>query len=478
MTKHTGFLEIKRQDPLKRPVENRIQDFREIEEMLTADELQRQASRCMDCGVPFCHSFGCPAHNRIPDWNNMLYRDEWERALALLHSTTNFPEFTGRVCPALCEAACTLSLNDPAMNIRQTERHLVERGWREGWIQPEPAEVRTEKRVAIVGSGPAGLAAAQQLARKGHEVVVFEKDDRIGGLLRYGIPDFKLEKWVIDRRLKQMAAEGVIFETSVEAGIDLSVRYMQRTFDAILITAGATVPRDLAVPGRELANIHFAMDYLKQQNRVITGDEVPSTERIHARGKHVVVLGGGDTGSDCVGTARRQGALWITQVELLPKPPEDREVYNPWPTWPVIMRTSSSHEEGCDRVWSLMTQEFKGDEKVESLQAVKLNWSDADENGRRHFEPIEGSEIEIKADLVVLALGFLHVEQGPLVNDLGLQTNKRGDILVAENRMTNVPGIFAAGDSATGASLVIHAVTQGREAAEGVHHFLARGENS
>jgi NAD(P)H-dependent glutamate synthase small subunit len=473
VAKHTGFLEIKRKDPPKRPVEQRIQDFREIEELLSVDELQHQAARCMDCGVPFCHTFGCPAHNRIPDWNNMLHRGDWKRALELLHSTTNFPEFTGRVCPALCEAACTLSINDPAMNIRQTERHLVEHGWREGWILPEPADGRTGKRVAVVGSGPAGLAAAQQLARRGHEVVVFEKDDRIGGLLRYGIPDFKLEKWVIDRRLKQMLAEGVVFEISVEAGVDLSVRYMQRTFDAILITAGATVPRDLTVPGRDLANIHFAMNYLKQQNKVIAGDEVTPSARIHARGKHVVVIGGGDTGSDCVGTARRQGALWITQIELLPKPPEAREVYNPWPTWPMIMRSSSSHEEGCDRVWSLMTQEFKGDGKVESLKAAKLNWSAADENGRRRFEPIPGSEIEIKADLVILALGFLHVAHGPLVQDLGVQTNKRGDIIIDENRMTNVPGVFAAGDSASGASLVIHAVTQGRDAAEGMHRFLA-----
>jgi len=472
VAKPTGFLEINRKDPPKRPVEQRIQDFREIEEMLTADEIQRQAARCMDCGVPFCHSFGCPAHNRIPDWNNMLFRGEWKRALDLLHATTNFPEFTGRVCPALCEAACTLSLHDPAMNIRQTERHLVERGWREGWIQPEPADTRTGKRVAVVGSGPAGLAAAQQLARLGHEVVVFEKEDRIGGLLRYGIPDFKLEKWVIDRRLKQMVAEGVVFETSVEAGVDLSVRYMQRTFDAIVITAGATVPRDLSVPGRALKNIHFAMEYLKQQNKIIAGDEIPAAERIHARGKHVVVIGGGDTGSDCVGTARRQGALWITQIELLPKPPEEREVYNPWPMWPQIMRSSSSHEEGCDRVWSLLTQEFKGDGKVESLQAVKLNWSDADETGRRRFEPAAGSEIQIKADLVILALGFLHLAHGPLVQDLGVTTDPRGNIVVDENRMTNVPGIFAAGDSATGASLVIHAVTQGREAAEGVHRFL------
>ncbi|MCK5739098.1 glutamate synthase subunit beta [bacterium] len=472
MAKPTGFLEIERQDPPKKPVEERIQNFQEFETLLSEKDLQQQASRCMDCGVPFCHAYGCPAHNRVPDWNNMIYRGQWQRALEFLHATTNFPEFTGRVCPALCEAACTLGINQKAVSIRQIERHLVERGWREGWIQPEPALEKSGKRVAVVGSGPAGLAAAQQLARLGHEVVVFEKNNRVGGLLRYGIPDFKLEKWVIDRRLKQMQAEGVIFETGVEAGVDLSVRYMQRMFDAIVITAGATISRNLAVPGRDLHNIHFAMDYLKQQNQRVASEALEGPE-IHARGKHVVVIGGGDTGSDCVGTARRQGALWITQLELLPKPPEQRDAHNPWPTWPTILRTSSSHEEGCDRVWSLMTQEFMGEGRVESLKAVKLNWSKADANGRRSFEPIPGSQMEIKADLVLLALGFLHVNHGPLVQDCDLQLDDRGNIAVDANNMTSVPGVFAAGDSASGASLVIRAITEGREAASGVHQYLS-----
>jgi NAD(P)H-dependent glutamate synthase small subunit len=356
MGKETGFLEHDRREPDKRPVEERVRDWREIPERLPEDDLRTQASRCMDCGIPYCHSFGCPVANRIPEFNDALHRGHWRRALDLLHATNNFPEVTGRVCPAPCESACTLAINIDPVSIRQIELQLVERGFEEGYIRPEMPPERTGRRVAVVGSGPAGLAAAQELARAGHDVTVFEKSDRIGGILRYGIPDFKLEKWVIDRRLDQMRAEGVDFETQVEVGVDISARYLRRTFDAVLLTAGAGVPRDLTVPGRGLEGIHFAMPYLVQQNRVNAGEEVPDKERITAAGKDVVVIGGGDTGSDCVGTARRQGAKSITQIEILPEPPAERALDDPWPTWPTIMRTSTSHEEGCERIWSVLTK--------------------------------------------------------------------------------------------------------------------------
>ena len=349
MAKPTGFMEYDREDPAHRPVTERIRDYREIDELLPEEGIYRQAVRCMDCGIPFCHAYGCPVKNRIPDWNDMVYRKNWRKALDLLHATCNLPEITGRVCPAPCETACTLAINLPAVTIRHLELQIVEHGWREEWIRPEPAGFSTGKRVAVVGSGPAGLPAAQQLARSGHDVVVFEKSDRIGGLLRYGIPDFKLEKWVIDRRLDQMRAEGVVFETGVNAGVDVSAAYLLRSFDAIVLAAGATAARDLPVPGRDLKGIHFAMEFLTQQNRRNAGDAIPDGQEISAAGKHVVVIGGGDTGSDCIGTSRRQGAASITQIELLPKPPEDRLPTNPWPTWPVVLRTSSSQEEGCER---------------------------------------------------------------------------------------------------------------------------------
>lgn len=370
MAKTTGFIEYQRCEPGKRDKAERIHDFLEFELPLPAEQLIQQAARCMDCGVPHCHAFGCPLLNRIPDWNEMVYRGKWRRALQLLHSTNNFPEFTGRICPAPCEAACTLMILQEPVTIRHIERQIVERGWQEGWITPQPSAIKTGKRVAVVGSGPAGLAAAQQLVRKGHEVIVFERDDRVGGILRYGIPDFKLEKGVIDRRLEQMKAEGVIFETNVNAGEDLSVRYMQRSFDAVVLTMGATTPRDLPIPGREWSGIHFAMDFLKGQNRQLKG---VAESTICARDKRVVVLGGGDTGSDCVGTSIRQGARQVIQVELLPKPPQHRSVDNPWPTWPNILRTSSSQEEGCERWWSVATKEFVGENgRVAGLKVVDL----------------------------------------------------------------------------------------------------------
>jgi glutamate synthase (NADPH) small chain len=473
MAKPTGFIEYPRENAEKRPIEERIKDYREIEKMMQTDALEIQAARCMDCGIPYCHSFGCPLHNRIPDFNDMIYKKKWRKALDILHSTNNFPEITGRVCPALCEAACTLSINMEPVAIRQLELQLVERGWNDGWIVPESATKKTGKKVAIVGSGPSGLAAAQQLARNGHEIIVFEKDYLPGGLLRYGIPDFKMGKLILDRRLDQMKAEGVIFETGVEAGKDISVRYLQRMFDAILITAGAREPRDLKIAGRELNGIYYAMDFLSQQNCRLNGDVIKSEYEIIASGKDVVVIGGGDTGSDCVGTAIRQGAKSVTQIELLPKPPAGRTVYNPWPTWPIIMRTSSSHEEGCDRLWSIQTKEFIGrNGQVEKLHCMRLDWQEPDTNGRRTFKEISGSEFEIKSDFVLLAMGFIHVEHGSLVKDLGIELDKHGNLKVDSNWMTSSKGIFAAGDAVVGASLVVRAIEYGRHAAEKINNYL------
>ena len=466
----TGFLKYEREEPPKRPVEERIKDFRELEKRLPPERLKRQAARCMDCGIPYCHAFGCPLGNLIPDFNDMVYRDHWEIALELLHDRNNFPEITGRVCPAPCEAACTLSINQSPVTIRNIELEIAERGWEQGWIHPEKSSYRTGKKVAVVGSGPAGLAAAQQLARAGHEVIVFEKDNAVGGLLRYGIPDFKLEKWVIDRRIEQIKSEGVVFETGVDAGLDISARYMKRSFDAILITTGARVPRDINIPGRNLNGIHFALDFLKQQNIINSGGTIPPEARITATGKNVVVIGGGDTGSDCVGTSRRQGAKQITQIELLPKPPEVRSETNPWPTWPKIMRTSSSQEEGCNRLWSILTKEFIGEKnKVEKLRCVKLEWEDSK---TPKFREVPDSEFEIKAELVLLATGFIHTEHGPLVKDMGIKLDTRGNIVVDSSFMTSQPGIFAAGDSVLGPSLVVKAINHGRLAARGVDQYL------
>ena len=475
MGKPTGFLEHPREAPPYRPVEERILDYQEVERSLPVDRLEIQASRCMDCGIPYCHVYGCPVKNRIPEWNDMVYRKQWRKALDLLHDTCNLPEITGRVCPAPCEAACTLDINTPPVTIRHIELQIVEMGWREGWIVPEPPPLRTGKKVAVVGSGPAGLSAAQQTARAGHETILFERAPKLGGLLRYGIPDFKLEKWVIDRRLEQMRAEGVVFETGVSIGNDLSSAYLARTFDAVLITAGATVPRDLAVPGRELPGIHFAMDFLTEQNRMVGGEAAEANGAISARGKRVVVIGGGDTGSDCVGTSRRQGAASIHQLELLPKPPEERGPTNPWPTWPQVMRTSSSQEEGCERSWSISTKEFLGDPSgVKKLRCVRLEWSDPGNGGRPSFREIPGSEFEIEADLVLLAMGFVHVEHGPLVKGLGLAIDERGNLKVDADRMTSVPGVFAAGDAVLGASLVVRAIDSGRLAAAGLNRYLRK----
>jgi glutamate synthase (NADPH) small chain len=464
MAKADGFLEFSRENPSKRPVAERIRDFREFETLLPLKKLQNQAARCMDCGVPSCHAYGCPLSNRIPDFNEMVYRGQWKLALDLLHETNNFPEVTGRICPAPCEAACTLSINQEPVTIRQIELAVAEQGWANGLIKPEPALTRTGKRVAVVGSGPSGLAAAQDLARSGHDVVVFEKQDRIGGLLRYGIPDFKMEKRVVDRRLEQIRAEGVQFETGVFAGTDISAQYMKHHFDAVLITAGATVPRSPDVPGQNLRGVHFAMEYLKQQNRLNAEDAVPPEALITAAEKDVVVIGGGDTGSDCVGTARRQGAGSVTQIEILPEPPPLRAPGNPWPTWPNVIRTSSSQEEGCVRMWSVLAKAFIGSGRVQKLRAVRL----------QGMEEIPDSMFELKADLVLLAAGFMHLEHGPLIRDFKIRLDGRGNILTDSNAMTSAEGVFAAGDSVLGASLVVKAVDHAKKAARGIDSFLAR----
>jgi glutamate synthase (NADPH/NADH) small chain len=472
VAKPTGFLEYTRVDPGKRPVAERVKHYREFEALLELEELHRQAARCMDCGVPTCHMYGCPVENLIPDFNDMVYRGQWRYALDLLHKTNNFPEFTGRVCPAPCEPACTLSINQPAVTIKQIELQIIEKGWQEGWVTPVRAPIKTGKKIAVVGSGPAGLAAAQQLARRGHTAVLFEKDDRIGGLLRYGIPDFKMEKSLLDRRIEQLVSEGVIFEPNVTAGLDLLPPRIERQFDAVIMTAGAGTPRDLDLSGRDLHGVHFAMEFLSQNNRRVADDSIPADQVISAQGKDVVVIGGGDTGSDCIGTSIRQGARSVTQLELLPEPPPQRALFNPWPEWPQIMRTSSSQEEGCQRMWSVNTREFVGaDGAVQQLRCVTLNWFTG-EDGRAGFEENSGSEFTLDAQLVLLAMGFVHVEHGALVREFGLALDPRGNIIVDQNYMTSKPGVFAAGDSMLGASLVVRAIHHGRQAAAAVDRYV------
>jgi len=471
MIKPTGFMKYDRDEITKRPVTERVQDFREFEKPLSLARIKRQARRCMDCGIPFCHGYGCPVHNLIPEWMELVAGDNWADALDLLHHTDNFPEITGRVCPAPCEAACTLSINREPVMIRHIELQIIERGFENGLVVPQVARRKTGKRVAIIGSGPAGLAAAQQVARCGHETVVFEKADRVGGLLRYGIPDFKLEKAVIDRRLAQMAAEGVTFETGVDVGYDISARFLRKSFDAVILAMGAPVPRDLDVPGRELAGVHFAMDFLTQQNRRVAGLS-PSERSIEATGKHVVVIGGGDTGSDCVGTAIRQGAASVTQIEILPEPPEQRPMANPWPEWPRTMRTSSSHEEGCERRWAVTTKKIRGKGgHVTGLTCRRVNWDAPGDNAP--FTDVRGSGFELRADLVLLAMGFLRAPHGSLVRDLGIELDERGNFAVDGAMTTSQPGVFAAGDSVTGAYLVVGAIHSGRQAAAGAIAYLA-----
>ena len=464
MGKVTGFKEYTREMPARRPVVERIDDYLEVYQEFPESKLRVQAARCMDCGVPFCHT-GCPLSNIIPDWNDLVYRDRWRDAIRVLHSTNNFPEFTGRVCPAPCEASCVLSINEPTVTIKQIEKTIIEHAFREGWIVPELPLHRTDKRVAVVGSGPAGLAAAQQLNRAGHWVTVFEKADGIGGLLRYGIPDFKLEKHSIDRRLNQMELEGVKFQTNAHVGHNVPAEDLRKDFDAILLAGGAESPRDLTVSGRELKGIHFAMEYLPQQNRVGAGERVEN--QILATGKRVVIIGGGDTGADCLGTAHRQKAASIHQFEILPMPPAERSPSTPWPLWPLQLRMESSHEEGGIRDWAINTTHFTGDEngRVKRLHAVRVG-------PPPRFDAIPGTEFSLDVDLVLLAMGFLGPVRNGMIEQLGLRIDARGNVDTDENSMTFVPGIFAAGDMRRGQSLVVWAISEGRKAARALDQYL------
>jgi glutamate synthase (NADPH/NADH) small chain len=463
--KVTGFLEFERIDPSKRAVTERVHDYREFELPIVQETLVQQGARCMDCGIPFCNT-GCPLGNLIPDWNDHVYKGLQELASHSLHSTNNFPEITGRICPAPCEAACVLGINDDPVSIKLIERAIADRAFESGFVKPVLPKSRTGKTVAVVGSGPAGLAAAQQLARVGHTVTVYERDDRLGGLLTYGIPDFKLEKSIISRRVEQMKAEGVVFRTSADVGGSVTGQDLRAKHDAVLLAIGSRKPRDLGVPGRELSGVHFAMDFLTQQNRRVAGETVPDADAILATGKHVVVIGGGDTGSDCIGTSHRQGAKSVTSFEIMPRPPEERATATPWPQWPLMLRTSSSHEEGGNRDWSVSTEKITGNGKVEELHCVRVEFR----SGR--FERVAGSEFVLPADLVLLAMGFVHPEREGVVEQLGVELDQRGNVRIDARCMASVPGVFAAGDCQRGQSLVVWAIADGRRAARGVDQYL------
>ncbi len=471
MGKPTGFIEIKRAKPHARPVLERIKDWQEVYVSETETRVREQGARCMDCGIPFCHE-GCPLGNLIPDWNDLVYRHRWEAAIERLHSTNNFPEWTGRLCPAPCEGSCVLGINDDPVTIKRIELSIVEHAFDQGWITAKPPVARTGKRIAVVGSGPAGLAAADELNRAGHHVSVFERADRIGGLLRYGIPEFKLEKRFLDRRLALMAAEGVEFRTGVEIGIDLPVSGLRRQFDAIVLCGGAPWARDLQIPGRELAGIHFAVEYLTQQNRRCEGDSVDPASLITAEGKRVVIIGGGDTGADCLGTAHRQGATSVHQFELLARPPESRHEDNPWPQWPNVFRTSSAHEEGGERVYAVSTERFSGDAQGRVTALHAINVETTRDNGRLQVTRVAGSEFELEADLVLLAMGFVGPERGSLLSQLGVRLTDRGTVWRDAQWMTSEPGVFTAGDMQRGQSLIVWAIADGRHAAKSVDSFL------
>ncbi|HEY3291176.1 MAG TPA: glutamate synthase subunit beta [Anaerolineae bacterium] len=477
MDKLTGFLNTERKVAQKQDAAERVKHYREFRQRMSDDELHEQASRCMDCGVPFCHSAGCPLDNQVPEFIDLVHRERWREAADLLLSTNNFPEITGRVCPALCEAACVNAIDSQPTSIREIELEVIEKAFDEGWVQPKAPSILTGKRVAIIGSGPAGLAAAQQLRRAGHKVVVFEQADKPGGILRYGIPDFKLDKSILDRRLDQLRAEGISFKCQVEVGKDVSVDYLRRGFNAICVTIGARQPRDLTVPGRDLDGIHYAIEFLAQNNRRVSGLANHDDHSITATGKHVVVIGGGDTGSDCVGTSLRQGALSVQQLELLPRPPESRPDNNPWPQWPLILRSSTSHEEGGARDWSINTIQFTGENgHVRSMECVRLDWTKTSD-GKTVMTSIPGSEFEIKADLVLLAMGFVQPVHDGLLDSLAIDFDPRGNVKVNAEMMTSVPGVFAAGDANTGAWLVVGAIAAGRRLARRVDRYLM-GETS
>ncbi len=471
MGKPTGFMEISRKDRKYFPVGERIHNFREFVISLTDEEAGKQGARCMDCGIPYCHS-GCPINNIIPDFNDLVYQNQWREALDVLHSTNNFPEFTGRICPAPCEAACTLNLTDQPVTIKSIECAIIDKGWENGWIKPQTPQRRTGKKVAVVGSGPAGLACAQQLARAGHAVVVFEKNDRIGGLLRYGIPDFKMEKHFIDRRIAQMQAEGVAFRPNSHIGRDIPIQTLVDDYDAVVLAGGAEQPRNLPVPGRDLKGVHFAMEFLPQQNKRNAGDSLSDINAISAEGRHVLVIGGGDTGSDCIGTSIRQGAVQVTQIEILPQPPEKENKGLTWPLWPNKFRTSSSQEEGCDREFSVTTKAFEGEGgQLQQVRCARVEWKNQD--GRWVMNEIEGSEFIIKADLAFLAMGFLHPVQDGMLKELGVELDERGNVKAdTQNYQTSLGKVFSAGDMRRGQSLVVWAIREGRQAARAVDEYM------
>ena len=476
MGKDKGFIEYNRKEPGYRPREERLKDYRAVELEPDENNIYEQAARCMECGIPFCHGYGCPLFNLIPDFNELLYMGDWEEALRILLSTNNFPEFTGRLCPAPCEAACVAGINTSSVTIRQIELALIEKGFEKGYMQPFSPVRATDKKVAVIGSGPAGLAVADILNRAGYYVTVFEAAEKPGGLMRYGIPDFKIEKIIIERRINLMEQEGVVFETGVEAGTDISARYLKKHFNAICLACGAQKPRDLAIDGRDLEGVHFALDYLIQQNKKNSGEKTVFENEISATGKNVVVIGGGDTGSDCLGTALRQGAETVIQLEILPKPPEKRPAETPWPLWPAILRTTHAHKEGGTRKWSVTTTRFEGSKgKVKKLHCSEVKWEKTEER----YIPVEipGTEFEIDADLIILAMGFTGAGNRKLINDFGLKADNRGNLPSNKNRMTEVEGVFTAGDMNTGQSLIVRAIDSARKTAQGIINYLELEED-
>lgn len=470
MGKVTGFMEYEREKQPYRPVEERVKDWNQVMKPWPVEPLKKQAARCMDCGIPFCHN-GCPLGNLIPDWNDLVYHDQWADAIERLHATNNFPEFTGTLCPAPCEGSCVLGINEDPVSIKAVELSIIDKAFENGWVKPQIPEKKTGKKIGIIGSGPAGMAAAQQLARAGHDVTLFERSDRIGGLMRYGIPEFKMEKSRLDRRMEQMEAEGVTFKPNSNIGVDIDANDLKKEFDALVLCGGASARRDLPIPGREAKGVYQAMEYLPQANRLCMGDTIPEDEQINAKGKHVIVIGGGDTGADCIGTSHRQGAASVTSLEIMPKPPETRAEDNPWPLWPFIFRTASAHEEGGERVYSVQTKQFISDDDGNLKEIELVTVEKIVEDGRLSFKEVEGSSQILKADLVFLAMGFTGAEKEGLVEQMGIELNERTNV-IQNNWMTNVEGVFAAGDMQHGQSLIVWAIAEGRSAAAAVDSYL------